>query len=87
MAKKNDTRFFENKLLDFVTAKDPLLEMLQWVMDKFMEIEVARKTGAPPQKKQSHSQTRTGYRCGYRVRRFDTGRAGMLAERSVDTKD
>ena len=47
MAKKNDTRFFENKLLDFVTAKDPLLEMLQWVMDKFMEIEVARKTGAP----------------------------------------
>ena len=47
MAKKNDTTFFENKLLDFVTAKDPLLEMLQWVMDKFMEIEVAHKTGAP----------------------------------------
>ena len=46
MAKKNDTTFFENKLLDFVTAKDPLLEMLQWMMDKFMEIEVARKTGA-----------------------------------------
>ena len=69
MAKKNDTRFFENKLLDFVVAKDPLLEMLQWVMDKFMEIEVARKTGAP---KGSHSQGRTGYRCGYRVRRFDT---------------
>ena len=38
MAKKNDTTFFENKLLDFVTAKDPMLEMLQWVMDKFMEI-------------------------------------------------
>ena len=69
MAKKNDTRFFENKLLDFVAAKDPLLEMLQWMMDKFMEIEVARKIGAP---KGSHSQTRTGYRCGYRVRRFDT---------------
>ena len=69
MAKKNDTTFFENKLLDFVAAKDPLLEMLQWVMDKFMEIEVARKTGAP---KGSHSQSRTGYRCGYRVRRFDT---------------
>ena len=46
MAKKNDTAFFENKLLDFVTAKDPMLEMLQWVMDKFMEIEVAHKTGA-----------------------------------------
>ena len=69
MAKKNDTRFFENKLLDFVAAKDPLLEMLQWMMDKFMEIEVARKTGAP---KGIHSQTHTGYRYGYRVRRFDT---------------
>ena len=57
MAKKNDTRFLENKLLDFVAAKDPLLEMLQWMMDKFMEIEVARKTGAP---KGSHSQGRTG---------------------------
>ena len=56
---------FENKLLDFVAAKEPLLEMLQWMMDKFMEIEGARKTGAP---KGSHSQTRTGYR----VRRFDT---------------
>ena len=74
MAKKNDTTFFENKLLDFVAAKDPLLEMLQWVMDKFMEIEVARKTGAP---KGSHSQTHTGYRYGYRVRRFDT-RFGTL---------
>ena len=69
MAKKNDTRFFENKLLDFVAATDPLLEMLQWMMDKFMEIEVARKTGVP---KGSLSQTRTGYRCGYRVQRFDT---------------
>ncbi len=46
MARKNDTTFFEDKLLDFVTAKDPLLEMLQWVMDKFMETEVAHKSGA-----------------------------------------
>ncbi len=29
MDKKNDTTFFENKLLDFVTAKDPMLEMCQ----------------------------------------------------------
>ena len=58
MAKKNDTTFFENKLLDFVTAKDPMLEMLQWVMDKFMEIEVAHKTGA---EKGIHSENRTGH--------------------------
>ena len=37
MAKKNDTAFFENKPLDFVIAKDPLLKMLQWVMVKFMK--------------------------------------------------
>ena len=46
MAKKNDTTFFENKLLEFVAAQDPLLEMLQWVMDKFMEIEVAHNPHA-----------------------------------------
>lgn len=57
MAKKKDTAFFENKLLDFVTAEDPMLEMLQWVMDKFMEIEVAHRTGA---EKGVHSQSRTG---------------------------
>lgn len=66
MAKKKDTAFFENKLLDFVTAEDPMLEMLQWVMDKFMEIGVAHRTGA---EKGVHSQSRTGYRCGCRIRR------------------
>ena len=69
MAMKDDTTFFENKLLDLVTAKVPMLEMLQWVIDKFMEIEVARKTGA---EKGIHTERRTGYRCGYRIRRFDT---------------
>src|SRR5574344_1502923 len=69
MAKTKDTTFFENKLLDFVTAQDPMLEMMQWVMDKFMELEVAHKTGA---EKGLHAENRTGYRSGYRVRRFDT---------------
>lgn len=69
MAKKDDTTFFENKLLDLVTAKVPMLEMLQWVIDKFMGIEVAHKTGA---EKGVHAESRTGYRCGYRIRCFDT---------------
>lgn len=30
MAKKNDTAFIENKLPDFVAAKDPIFEILQW---------------------------------------------------------
>ena len=46
MAKREDTTYFEKKLLEFVGTKDPMLEMLQWVMDKFMEIEVSQKTGA-----------------------------------------
>ena len=58
--------------------------MLQWVMDKFMEIEVAHKTGA---EKGIHAKSHTGYRCGYRIRRFDTSCAGMLAERSFNAKD
>ena len=58
MAKKNDTTFSENKLLDFVTTKDPMLEMLQWVMDKFKEIEVAHRTGA---EKGIHAETRTDW--------------------------
>ena len=46
-----------------------MLEMLQWVMDKFMEIEVSQKTGA---EKGERTEKRTGYRSGYRIRRFDT---------------
>lgn len=69
MAKKEDTTYFEKKLLEFVATKDPMLEMLQWVMDKFMEIEVSQKTGA---EKGEHTEKRIGYRSGYRIRRFDT---------------
>ena len=85
MAKKDDTTFFENKLLDFVTAKDPILEMLQWVMDKFMEIEVAHKTGV---EKGIHSENRTGYRCGYRIRRFDTrvGTVYLLVQKTPEPR-
>ena len=69
MAKREDTTYFEKKLLEFVGTKDPMLEMLQWVMDKFMEIEVSQKTGA---EKGERTEKRTGYRSGYRIRRFDT---------------
>ena len=56
MAKREDTT-------------DPMLEMLQWVMDKFMEIEVSQKTGA---EKGEHTEKQIGYRSGYRIRRFDS---------------
>ena len=57
MAKQNDTAFFENKLLDFITANDPMLEMMQWVMDRFMEIGISHKTGA---NKGTHTSLRIG---------------------------
>ena len=69
MAKKNDTAFIENKLPDFVAAKDPIFEILQWVMDKFMGIEISHKIGA---EKGVYDENRIGYRSGYRIRRFDT---------------
>jgi len=69
MTRKNDTTFFANKLLEFVAANDPIVAMMQWLMDKLMEIEVSHKTGA---EKGVHDSSRQGYRSGYRVRRFDT---------------
>lgn len=74
MTKNKDTTFFENKLLEFITDDDPLLSMLQWVTDKLVEVEVAQKVNAA---KGKHTPSRATYRCGTRVRRFDT-RMGTL---------
>jgi len=74
MTKTKDTTFFESKLLEFITEADPLLAMLQWVTDKLVEVEVARKVNSI---KGKHTSERSTYRCGTRVRRFDT-RLGTL---------
>lgn len=74
MTKTKNTTFFESKLLEFITEDDPLLTMLQWVTDKLIEVEVAQKVKAA---KGKHTAERTTYRCGTRVRRFDT-RMGTL---------
>lgn len=69
MTKIKDITVFENKLLEFITEDDPLLSMLQWVTDKLVEVEVAQKVNA---EKGKHATNRVTYRCGTRVRRFDT---------------
>lgn len=69
MTKKNDTTFFTNKLLEFVAANDPILAMMQWLMDKLMEVEISHKNGS---EKGVHNPDRKTYRSGYRIRRFDT---------------
>ena len=43
MTDSNVTKELEKKLLSFITEEDPMLCMLQWITEKFMEIEVANK--------------------------------------------
>jgi transposase-like protein len=69
MAYHKNTLSFEKMLLKFVSEPDPMLSMLEWLCHKMMEVEVENKLGAG---KGEHSPKRTGYRCGTRVRRFDT---------------
>lgn len=69
MTKTKDSTFFENKLLDFIAEPDPLFSMMQWLTEQLMEIEVSKKANAH---KGVHSNERKTYRCGTRLRRFDT---------------
>ena len=69
MTKTKDSTFFENKLLDFIAEPDPLFSMMQWLTEQLMEIEVSKKANAH---KGVHSTERKTYRCGTRLRRFDT---------------
>jgi len=69
MTKTKDSTFFENKLLDFIAEPDPLFSMMQWITEQLMEIEVSKKANA---QKGVHSSERKTYRCGTRLRRFDT---------------
>lgn len=74
MTETKDTTFFAMKLLEFQTAEDPLLAMLEWMTSQLMELEIEEKCNAP---KGAHEEARKAYRSGYRTRRFDT-RLGTL---------
>jgi putative transposase len=69
MAYHKNTVNLEKMLLKFLGEPDPMLSMLEWLCQEMMEVEIANKLGAD---KGEHSPKRTGYRCGTRVRRFDT---------------
>lgn len=64
-----DKKLFLSKVLEFLVCKDPILEMLKWILDEFMRAESEVKVGA---EKNKHSQDRKTYFSGYRPRRFDT---------------
>lgn len=64
-----DKKLFLSKVLEFLVSKDPILEMLKWILDEFMRAESEVIVGA---EKNKHSQDRKTYFSGYRPRRFDT---------------
>lgn len=55
--------------MEFIGKEDILYAMFQWLIGQLMEIEVAQKVNT---KKGKHTPERTTYRCGSRVRRYDT---------------
>jgi len=69
MAYQNSTLSLEQMLLKFMSEQDPMLPMLQWLCEQTMEAEVTAKIQA---QKSERTDTQTGYRSSYRVRRFDT---------------
>ena len=66
--KKNNTDLTE-LLLQCVTQPDPMLSMLEWLCTQLMEAEVDQQLCA---EKSERSESRNGYRSGYRPRRLDT---------------
>ena len=69
MVQKKSTTNLTELLLECVSQPDPMLSMLEWLCDRFMEAEITAKIGAD---KSEHSPERSSYRSGYRPRRFDT---------------
>ena len=69
MAYENNNLSLHEMLLSFMSEEDPMLSMLQWLCEQLMDVEVAAKINAH---KSERTDTRQGYRSGFRVRRFDT---------------
>ena len=63
------TKFFHAKVAEFLFSEDPILSMLSWLLNEFMQAESEMKVGAV---KNQHSKDRKTYFSGYRLRRFDT---------------
>lgn len=70
MTNNKHTELLEKLLVSFCQEEDPMREMLQWMVNQLMEVEVnSLKTQA---EKGEHSIDRKTHRNGYRVRRWDT---------------
>lgn len=69
MTRKDFTTMFSDLLLECIAKPDPMLHLLEWLCTQLMEAEVNNKLGAG---KCERSDSRSGYRSGYRVRKWDT---------------
>ena len=70
MSQTQDTELFQKLLVGFCQEEDPIKDMLQWMVNKLMEVEVT--TLKTQVEKGTHSLERKTHRNGYRVRRWDT---------------
>ena len=69
MAQHKDITNLQSMLFQFMGMEDPMLNMLEWLCEQMMEVEVSNKIGAD---KHEQSEERTSHRCGFRPRRLDT---------------
>ena len=60
---------FNDLLLECLAKPDPMFHLLEWLCTQLMEAEVDSKLGAC---KSERSDSRSGYRSGYRVRKWNT---------------
>jgi transposase-like protein len=70
MAQRKNATDLTELLLQCVGQLDPMLSMLEWLCAQLMEAEMSEQGGA---EKSERAGNRSGYRCGYRPRRLDTG--------------
>ena len=80
MAQRKDTRNFRGLLFQFMGTDDPMLNMLKWLCEQMMEVEVSNQIGA---EKHEQSRERTSHRCGFRPRRLDTRMGTMYRKRQT----
>lgn len=69
MTRKDFTTIFSDLLLECMAKPDPIFHLLEWLCAQLMEAEVHEKLSACKSKR---TEEHSGYRSGYRVRKWDT---------------
>ena len=69
MAQSKDTTDFSGLLFQFMGMEDPMLNMLEWLCEQMMEVEVSKKIGAD-----KHEQSHLA------IRRHDMGNGVQSCE-------